>query len=92
MGFLGMSMCLCLLCFLYFGFFVCFLLYLDFILSHFSYSFILDVCLFSDEKEKEKVWIWMGVEDLGRAEEGETVIRIYCVFSITKKEKEKGKN
>lgn len=26
----------------------------------------------------------MSVEDLGRAEGGETVIRIYCVFSKTK--------
>lgn len=71
--------CLCACVFYAFYFlFLAFCLFspiLCFILSHFIYSFILDAHLFSDEKEKERVWIWMGVEDLGRVEGGETAIR-----------------
>lgn len=40
-----------------------------FILSYFILS--LDACLFSYEREIERVWIWVGVgEDVGRVEEG----------------------
>lgn len=38
-----------------------------FVLSFFiTYLFILDGCLFSNQKKK-RVWVWMGWEDLGEA-------------------------
>lgn len=52
--------------------------------------YFFDACLFSNEEEEERVWIWVGEVDLGE----ETVIRIYCMekqnrFSTEKKQKTK---
>lgn len=40
-----------------------------------------NACWFSNER-KQRVWIWVGEEDLGRAGRGETVINIYCMENI----------
>lgn len=39
--------------------------------------FCLFVCFL--KKERERAWNWMGGEDLGGDEEGENMIRTYCM-------------
>lgn len=72
----------------FFCVFACFVLFLFiFILSYFIYFLV--ACLFFNEREKRRLWIWISGE-LGRIMKkpggGETMIRLYCMeknlFSI----------
>lgn len=47
---------------LWFALFCCLFLFFNFFYFNFSLKFFLGSCLFANEKEKEKVWIWVGRE------------------------------
>lgn len=41
------------------------------------YYCLLDARLFSNDREKERVWVWVGGKDLGAVEGNKFAIRIY---------------
>lgn len=63
--------------FLWFFISACLVQFWIFLSSH-----ILDVCLFSNEKEKERMWILVDGEDLVGVGGGKTIIRIYSIKNV----------
>lgn len=74
---------------------VCFAIF--HVLSFLFYYWFLDACLFSDKREKERVWVCMGGmvrENLGGVGGDKIIIRISCVIKkpVSIKGKQKKKN